>query len=347
VSVKHQTMSSPTNSVSAAKKRKTSIVDTTTDINQQTAGDVYYIISMDDVPLDICRVPVMSGEEVSSIKEKIMIEHHPLFEGVPKLKVQVFELSASPLFSVSNKTIELTTITKLLRSLQKWSEVVTWGTLDTPILIKIVKRATGSICATGTITTSEKLTSNYNQLNKTSKDSSSDQHLMKRKEEPSEEFVTTSNNGGIHRVCYIILSEDVPIDTLHVPVVSNETVESILEKIRTKHSILFTGVEKFQLIVLDSRNERNLVRLIDSWNTNVEDGRAIKEEHRLQLSALWSIDATWGTQNAPIIVQHAESETERIGTTQMTFTQTHTHTILLITKFYVLVTSQRLNYHYA
>jgi hypothetical protein len=74
-------MSGHTNPVSAAKKRKTSIVDTTTDINQQTTGDVYYSISMDDVPLDILRVPVTSGEEVSSIKEKIMKEQYPLLRG--------------------------------------------------------------------------------------------------------------------------------------------------------------------------------------------------------------------------------------------------------------------------
>jgi hypothetical protein len=116
------------------------------------------------------------------------------------------------------------------------------------------------------------------------------------------------DNERIHYVYYIILLKDVPIDTLHVSVVPNEIVDSILQKIMAEHFDLFTGVDKYCINILDSMNKENLTRLLGSWNTNATPGiTALNEENQLQLFDSWSTDVTWGTQSAPIVVLIAKS----------------------------------------
>jgi hypothetical protein len=95
-----------------------------------------------------------------------------------------------------------------------------------------------------------------------------------------------------------------------VQVVSNETVDTILQKIMTEHSGLFTGVDKSQVIVLDSTNDENLRRLVDGTNTSVTNRTAVNKENILQLLDLWSIDSLWGTKKTPIIVQLPKSAPE-------------------------------------
>jgi hypothetical protein len=90
--------------------------------NLEKPSFVFYTLSMNGQQSQISTIKVNEGDDIDSIKRGIKVDNSNLCASVPAYRLEAF-------ISIDEE--------EPLDSLEKWTKTVTWGTPETPLIVKI------------------------------------------------------------------------------------------------------------------------------------------------------------------------------------------------------------------